>query len=43
MGVAVAALSVMGQIEVQQSIMLLAIGVACIGIRLLGSDKGDKG
>ena len=35
MGVAVAALGILGQIDIQKAIIMLGIGVACAGIALL--------
>lgn len=41
MGVAVTVLSIMGQLEIQSCICMLGIGLACVGVSLLGKGSND--
>lgn len=41
MGIAVTVLSVMGQLEIQSCICMLGIGLACVGVSLLGKGSTD--
>lgn len=41
MGIAVTVLSVMGQLEIQSCICMLGIGLACVGVSLLGKSSND--
>ncbi len=41
MGIAVTVLSVMGQLEIQSGICMLGIGLACVGVSLLGKSSTD--
>lgn len=41
MGIAVTVLSVMGQLEIQSCICMLGIGLACVGVSLLGKSSNN--
>lgn len=42
MGVSVAVLNIMNQLSVKDSIIMLSIGLACIGISSLSNEKAEK-
>jgi len=42
MGIAVVALSILGELEMDSAIIMLGIGVACVGLGSLNSSKPEK-